>query len=167
MALFCSNCGTQVPGSFCPNCGTPVAAGPVNPDIPHPSAGYAPPAQVVGTGGLEPHVASALCYAPFTIGLICSVLFLVIAPYNQNKFVRFSAFQSLFLHLALFVLFIALSMIHLFLVALIHVLSLLFIPLYPLLWLAIIVLFLFLMYKSFNNQQVNLPFIGNLAQKQA
>jgi uncharacterized membrane protein len=153
-----------VPGSFCPNCGTPVAAGPVNPDIPHPSAGYAPPAQVVGTGGLEPHVASALCYAPFTIGLICSVLFLVIAPYNQNKFVRFSAFQSLFLHLALFVLFIALSMIHLFLVALIHVLSLLFIPL---LWLAIIVLFLFLMYKSFNNQQVNLPFIGNLAQKQA
>jgi len=167
MALFCANCGTQVPGSFCPNCGTPVAAGPVNPDIPNPSAGYAASAQVVGAGGLEPHVASALCYAPFVVGLICSVLFLVIAPYNQNKFVRFSAFQSLFLHLAIFVLFIALSIVHLFLVALIHVLSLLFIPLYPLLWLAILVLFLFLMYKSFNNQQVNLPFIGDLAQKQA
>ena len=167
MALFCSNCGTQVPGSFCPNCGTPVAAGPVNPDIPNPSAAYAPPAQVVGAGGLEPHVASALCYAPFAIGLICSILFLVIAPFNQNKFVRFSAFQSLFLHLALFVLYIGMLIIQSILFALIHVLSLFFFPLFTLVGLAVLLLFLFLMYKSFNNQQVNLPIIGDLAQKQA
>jgi uncharacterized membrane protein len=164
MALFCSNCGTQVPGSFCPNCGTPVAAAPVNPN---PSVGYAPPVQVVGTGGLEPHVASALCYAPFTIGLICSVLFLVIAPFNQNKFVRFSAFQSLFLHLALFVSYIAMLIVQSILFALIHALSLFFFPLFTLLGLAVLVLFLFMMYKSFNNQQVNLPVIGDLAQKQA
>jgi uncharacterized membrane protein len=166
MALFCANCGTQVPGSFCPNCGTPVVAGPAHPDIPNPSAGYAP-TQVVGTGGLEPHVASALCYAPFFIGLICSVLFLVIAPFNQNKFVRFSAFQSLFLHLALFVFYIAMVIVQSLLFALIHVLSLFFFPLFTLLGLAVLVLFLFLMYKSFNNQQVNLPLIGDLAQKQA
>ncbi len=38
---------------------------------------------------------------------------------------------------------------------------------YPLLWLCIFVLFIVLMYKAYNNQTVKLPFIGDLAQKQA
>jgi uncharacterized membrane protein len=165
MALFCANCGAQVPGSFCPNCGTPVAsAGAPTADG---GATFAAPPPVVAAGGLEAHVASALCYVPFAIGLICSVLFLLIAPYNQNKFVRFSAFQSLFLHLGLFVLFAALGIIQVILAAIIHLFALIFVPLYPILWLAVLVLFLFLMYKSFNNQKVKLPFIGDLADKQA
>jgi uncharacterized membrane protein len=165
MAAFCSNCGAQVPGSFCPNCGTAITAGAANPTA---SAAYAPPPQVIATsGGLESHVASALCYTPFVIGLICSILFLVIAPYNQNKLVRFSAFQSLFLHLGLFVLGIALGIVSVILTAISHVLALVLIPVYPLVWLGILILLLFLMYKSFNNQKVKLPVIGDLAEKQA
>jgi uncharacterized membrane protein len=133
---------------------------------PDPGA-YAPPPQTVAAGGLEPHIAAALCYTPFAIGLIASIIFVIAAPYNQNKFIRFSAFQSLFLHLAIFLLGIVLGIVFGIIAAMIHVFSLVLIPIWPLLWIGILVLFLFMMYKSFNNQKVKLPFIGDLADKQA
>ena len=43
--------------------------------------------------GMTDNVASALCYA---LGFITGILFLVLAPYNQNRMVRFHAFQSIF-----------------------------------------------------------------------
>jgi uncharacterized membrane protein len=163
--VFCSNCGAQVPGAFCPNCGTPASAaasgaGPA-------AGGYAPPPVTVAAGGLEPHIASALCYTPFAIGLVASIIFLLVSPYNQNKFVRFSAFQSLFLHLTVFVLGIVLSISFAIIVAIIHVFAAILLPVWPVIWLGILVLMLFMMYKSFNNQKVKLPFIGDLAEKQA
>ena len=103
---FCPNCGAQATGTFCPNCGTAIAGG---------SAGSAggtdtrPLRPPPSSSGLTNNVASMLCYFPFFIGLICSIVFLVVAPYNQNKTVRFNAFQSLFLHFGLFVFWIVLA----------------------------------------------------------
>lgn len=160
---FCANCGAQAQGAFCPNCGTAIGA-PAS--TPAPGAYAAPPA-TIAAGGLEPHIASALCYTPFAIGLIASIIFLLVSPYNQNKFVRFSAFQSLFLHLGLFVAFAALGILFAIVTAMIHVFAALLLPIWPLLWLGCLVLLLFMMYKSFNNEKVKLPFVGDFADRQA
>ena len=163
---FCSNCGSQVQGQFCPNCGTAVGAG-AGAATGNPNAGTYVPPTTVSTGGLEPHIAGALCYTPFVIGLIISIIFVVMPPYNQNKFVRFCAFQSLFLHLAFFVLGIAVSIVFGIITAMIHAFALVFIPIWPLVWVGTLVLLLYMMYKAFNNQKVLLPYIGELAEKQA
>ncbi len=160
---FCANCGAQVQGAFCPNCGTAIGA-PAS--TPAPGAYAAPPATIAG-GGLESHIASALCYTPFAIGLIASIVFLLVAPYNQNKFVRFSAFQSLFLHLGIFVAFAVLGIVFAIITGIIHIFAAILLPIWPLLWLGCLILFLFMMYKSFNNEKVKLPFIGDFAEKQA
>ena len=165
---FCPNCGSQVQGAFCPNCGSSVA-GPGTAGSGSAAAGSNPNASPImaTTGGLEPHIAAALCYTPFAIGIIASILFLLIAPFNQNKFVRFSAFQSLFLHLGVFLLSIVLGVVAGVVTTIAHPLGMVFIAVWPLVWVGILILTLFLMYKSFNNQKLKLPVIGDLADKQA
>ena len=147
---FCLNCGAQTAGAFCPNCGSAVSAGPGA------GASFAPPASV-STAGMSDNVAGALCYL---LGLITGIVFLVISPYNQNKTVRFHAFQSIFLTVAYFVIQIAWSIISL----LTHGLGFL---LYPLLLLFFFVLWLYMMYSAYNNKKIKLPVIGDLAEKQA
>jgi len=162
---FCPNCGSQVQGAFCPNCGSSITGGSgASGAASMPNPGVPP---VAAASGMEPHIGAALCYTPFGIGLIASIILLLVAPYNQNKFVRFSAFQSLFLHLAIFVAFIALGIVSMMVTLVLHFLGFLMVILYPVLWLGILVTMLFLMFKAFNNQTVKLPFIGDLAQKQA
>jgi uncharacterized membrane protein len=134
---------------------------------PNASAYAPPPPGTVAASGLEPHVAGALCYTPFAIGLVASIIFLLVAPFNQNKFVRFNAFQSLFLHLGIFLLGVVMAIIFPILLAILHVFALIFSPVPLLLWLGVLVLLLFMMFKTFNNQQVRLPIIGALADKQA
>jgi uncharacterized membrane protein len=155
---FCPNCGTQAAGAFCPNCGSALGAA---------GGSYGAPSSVGQTSGLTDNLASALCYAPFLIGLVCNIIFLVLAPYNRNRTIRFNAFQSLFLHLALFVFWIVVQMIVGSVALITHGLGFLLVTVYPLLWLAILGLFIYLIIKSYNNQKVKLPFIGDLAEKQA
>jgi len=103
---------------------------------------------------MSDNIAGALCYfGAFVTGII----FLILAPYNQSKFVRFHAFQSIFLFVAWVVLWIVVGMLF-------HVLAL-FIA--PLLSLAGLVLWLYMMYSAFNNKKIKLPIIGDLAEKQA
>ncbi|MGC8761677.1 MAG: hypothetical protein ACP5VC_17095, partial [Bryobacteraceae bacterium] len=100
---YCANCGSPVDGAFCPNCGRPVgqASGGAYP----PPAGGAPQGQYYQQGGYPPpaaaglteNVAGALCYLA---GLITGIIFLVVAPYNTNRTVRFHAFQSIFFNIA-------------------------------------------------------------------
>ena len=163
---FCANCGSQVAGTFCQNCGTPMAGAAANPSGANPSGaaagptpGYAappPPAGAASTG-LTENVAGALCYlATFITGII----FLVIAPYNQNKFVRFHAFQSIFFFVAYIAILILLSMLSL----VTHGIAFL---LYPIVGLGFFVLWLYMMFSAYNNKKVKLPLIGDLAEKQA
>src|SRR5512132_1864227 len=93
---FCSECGTQVADGvqFCTSCGKPMAG--------RPAAASAAPA-----GGLADTVAGLLAY----ITIIPAIIFLVIEPFNKNRFVRFHAFQNLFIAAAGFVLGIGLSIL--------------------------------------------------------
>jgi uncharacterized membrane protein len=82
----------------------------------------------------------------------------VIAPYNQNRAVRFHAFQSIFLHIAANVVFyvgsIVLGMMHLW-------------ALEPLIGLAFLGLWVFVFVKTWQGSKVVLPVIGQLAEQQA
>lgn len=157
---FCPNCGNQVEGRFCAKCGTAVgeAAGAAA------GAGGAvaapPPVQATAMAtqaGLTDNVASALCYA---VGLVTGILFLVLAPYNQNRKIRFHAFQSIFLHAAVIVVWIGML-----LVSAISGGLLLFVM--PIIWLGFFVLWLVLIIKAYQDQKLVLPIIGPLAEKQA
>ena len=164
---YCANCGTQTSGSFCPNCGaaTGGAAGAGTA-----GASYVPPGtpSAVQAAGITENVASALCYTPFLIGLIIDLVLLFLAPYSQNRTIRFNALQSLFLHAALFLMWVAIQIVFGIFAVATHGVGFLFsLGLYPIISLAIIVLFLVMMYKAYNNQRVKLPIIGDLAQKQA
>src|SRR4051812_17831125 len=118
---FCSSCGAAVEGRFCAKCGA-AAAG---------------PAPVFASAGMTDNVAGALCYV---LGLITGIVFLVLPPYNQNKAIRFHAFQSIFLNVAAILLSIVLSI----LVGVLPFLgALLGLFLGPLIWLAFVAIWLY------------------------
>jgi uncharacterized membrane protein len=158
---FCPNCGTQVAGTFCQNCGTSMAGGanPSSGPTPGgPTPGYAAPQPLaVNASGMSENVAGALCYL---VGFITGIIFLVIAPYNQNKFVRFHAFQSIFFNVAYIAVWILMS----FLAVLTHGIGFF---LFPLIGLGAFVLWLYLMFSAYNGKRIKLPIIGDLAEKQA
>ena len=160
--MFCPNCGADVQGRFCAKCGTAVDAATA-------SAGRTPGAQpytaapggsttAATTGGLADNVAGALCYV---LGFITGILFLVLAPYNQNKFVRFHAFQSIFLNVAWVAIWIVEMMMFTVLPwSLVSLLSML-------LSLAFLGIWIFMLIKAYQGERFKLPIIGDLAEKQA
>jgi uncharacterized membrane protein len=110
---------------------------------------------------LTENVAGALCYL---LGLITGVLFLVLAPYNQSKFVRFHAFQAIFFHVAMIAFWIVFTVISVAMPFALHILLTL---ISLLIWLGGVALWLFLMYKAYSNEKFKLPVIGDLAEKQS
>jgi uncharacterized membrane protein len=166
--MFCPNCGASVQGRFCAKCGTSVDAAAA------PSGAAAPGAQAYSTGatpgaqpyaaptatssGIAPNVAGTLSYL---LGFITGILFLVLAPYNQDKFVRFHAFQSIFLSVAWFAVNIAQAMLWVILPwGVASMLSML-------IGLAFFAAVIFLMIKAYQGERFKLPLIGDLAEKQA
>jgi len=159
---FCRNCGAPVEGQFCGKCGASMAAPTGGAPGPAPG-GQVPPPQPAGTG-LSDNVASALCYLA---GFITGIIFLVIAPFNQNKAVRFHAFQSIFLNVAVIVVGIALSVFSSIMFAISWALGSLVGLINLVFGLAVFLLWLYMMWKAYQNQKVVLPIIGPLAEKQA
>ena len=152
MAQFCSSCGAQIAdgSSNCPSCGKASGVG---------GGAAAAPATSQASGGLEENVAGMLAY--FTI--IPAIIFLVIEPYNKNKFVKFHAFQCLFFSIAMFGLGIVLSVFSAipvlgWIIALAGI---------PLIWLATLVIWIVLVMKAYKHQMFKLPVIGEIAAKQA
>ncbi|HVA00556.1 MAG TPA: hypothetical protein VMV34_02775 [Terriglobia bacterium] len=114
--------------------------------------------------GIASNIVALLCYIFWPI--IC-VLFLILEPYNKDKFVRFHAFQALFL--GLFSIGLAIGLVILTtILALIPVLGWI---LNFLVWIAYAVgifgLVIFLMYKAYNGEEYMVPWVGKLAAQQA
>lgn len=163
---FCASCGSAVDGQFCPRCGKPVGAPQASTPPPPPQAQFgqsAPPA-APAAAGLTDNVAGLLCYV---LGFITGILFLVLAPYNQNKFIRFHAFQSIFLSGAWIAVFIVERIIDAALLAISWSLLSLFAVLWMLIGFGFLILWIVLMVKAYQGQRWKLPIIGDLAEKQA
>jgi uncharacterized membrane protein len=165
---FCAKCGVSLaPGAvFCGSCGTPVgAAAPAGPGVPAatpPRAASADP-----LAGMTSNTAALLTYIPF-VGWIIAIVFLVVEPYKNDKFVRFHAFQSIFFAVFCFVLSWAMTAfaISAWWGAGFSMLWM-FTSVFWLIRLAMLAAWLFLMYKAYNNERFMLPVIGPIAAKQA
>lgn len=120
-----------------------------------------PPA--ASSSGLADNVAGLLIYL---IGIL-AIVFLLIEPFNKNKFVRFHCFQCLFFWAAYIACSIALMILS-FVLAMIPVVGgIVAFLLWMALWLGAVVVWILLMVKAYQNQMWKLPFIGELAAKQA
>ena len=126
------------------------------PPPPPQAAGYPPP-PVATASGLQENVAAALCYS---LGFITGILFLVLEPYNKNRNIRFHAFQSIFLSVFFAIVHYAIFFVGMASWGALFILS-------PLISLAFFILWLFMMWKAYNNERIVLPVIGDMALKQA
>ena len=143
MARFCASCGAQMAdtATACPACGKSAAQ----------SAGGgsgAGPAQA--SGGLQDNLAGALAYL-----WIVAIIFLLIEPYNRNKFVRFHSFQALFLGIFSIAGHIVLGIV--------PFIGWVILPFFSL---AIFVVAVICAVKAYGNQEFKLPVLGELAAKQ-
>ena len=149
---FCAKCGSELTAEtkFCAACGAPVGG----PQTPLPTS-----------TAMSSNLAGLLCYV---VGFITGIVFLVIEPYKQDKFVRFHAFQSIFLSAVWFAFHIVWSYLFMGVFwnpfsSLWHLLLLI----NNLVSLAFLACALLLMYKAYHNERYRLPYIGDLAAKQA
>ena len=152
---FCAKCGAQMAEgtTFCGSCGAPVGGA-----APAPSTGAA-------STGMTSNVAGCLAYI---LGFITGIIFLVLDPYKNDKFVRFHAFQSIFYSVVV----IGFHIVWSILTGILGILTLGFLGLIMvMLSLFISLIFLgyaiFMMYKAYQNEYYKAPIIGGLAAKQA
>jgi len=154
--MRCGNCGLEMisGAAFCPSCGRPAGQSWVGTES-------ASRTSAVTSSGLQPNVAGSLCYL---VGFITGIFFLVAEPYKRDPFVRFHAYQSIFVSVAAIVVRIGfgvlLSIMPWSLWSLISMVS-------ALVLLAFFLLFLLLMFKAYSNERFKLPVIGDLAERQA
>lgn len=156
---FCNMCGAQIADgtTTCPACAARMSAAAAAP------AGAGAPAAAVPSSGMADNVAGLLAY----ITIIPAIIFLVMEPYNKNRFVRFHAWQNIFLHVAAVVLWIAL-MILTVAASVIPIVGHLIVMLLGLVvWIGFFVVWVILLIKANAGQMYKLPFIGDLAEKQA
>lgn len=150
--MRCGKCGVEmVPGSaFCASCGQSVSL-----------AAAEPGGTAEATPGLPPNVAGALSYLA---GFVTGILFLVLEPYRRDRFVRFHAVQSIFFSVAWIALYVVLGMLQSLMPwALWHLMA----AISMLVSLALFGVVLWLMYRAYNKERFKLPFIGDLAERQA
>ncbi|MGD0521321.1 MAG: DUF4870 domain-containing protein [Terracidiphilus sp.] len=102
--------------------------------------------------GLSDNSAGALAY----VTVIPAIVFLLVEPYSKNSYIRFHAWQSIFLGIAAFAVQIVLSVI--------PVIGWILIPF---VLIGFLVLWIIVLLKALKGQRYKLPFIGDLAEKQA
>lgn len=112
------------------------------------------------TSALTPNLASALCYFP-----LLAILFLLLAPYNKNRTIRFHAWQCLGLVVAMIALEILLSIATMIIASVSPALAEPVSLVSALISLCGLLLFLVGMFKAYNNQRLNIPILSPLAEK--
>ncbi len=110
------------------------------------------PNAVGASSGLSDNAAGAIAY----ITIIPAIIFLLVEPYNRKPFVRFNAWQCIFLFLSCMVVEIILGMI--------PIVGWIILPFFGL---GVLVLVIFLIIKASQGQRIVLPLIGPFAEKQA
>lgn len=119
------------------------------PDFPQSDSSAATqPAQA----GLSNNAAGALAY----VTIIPAIVFLVVEPYNKNSFVRFHAWQSIFLGIAAVAIQIVLTVIP-------------FVGwiLLPIVMLGFLIVWIMVLVKASRGERFKLPLIGKFAEQQA
>jgi uncharacterized membrane protein len=125
---------------------------PPPPPAPSPSSSSpSSPAPGEQVGGMDVNVAAALSYF-----VIIGIIWLILEPYNKNRFVRFHAFQAI----GLAVVWTGIS----FVLGFIPIIGWIALPFVSL---AIFVVWVICFVKAFQNQWFKLPVIGDFSMQQA
>ena len=140
---FCKSCGQDIGTSvFCPKCGAnQSSAAPV----------AAAPAAAPSTEGLAENIAGLLCYA---VGWVTGIIFLLI---DKRPWVKFQAAQSI-------AVFGGLSIIRIGLIFVGHIVGW---AIFGLIGLVGFVLWIFLMVKAYQHQDVRIPIAADIADSLA
>ncbi len=163
MPIVCGYCGASMPdiSEFCPSCGRPVREG--NFLVPDPPAAADEAADEGAAPAILPPVAwsdrlvGALAYLTF----VPALFFIFLKQYQQRKFVRFHAFQSVFFWAGV----VALLLVGL----LASRLGLLFVWLLigALVLVALFFIWVVLSVKALQGEWFELPWLGTLAGQRA
>ncbi len=148
--MQCRNCGIELVAgaAYCSSCGKPVL-----------ELKAASDTAVALASGMQANVAAALCYLA---GFISAAVFLTLEPYRHNPFVRYHAFQAIFLSVAWILLHFALSG----LIAIVPWTAWrLIATASSLVSLAAVTASILLIYKAWGHKRFKLPLIGDLAEK--
>ena len=113
--------------------------------------GQSPQTPPPSSGGLAPNIAALLGY----IFWIPAILWLVIEPYKNDRFIRFHAWQALVIGVVWFVIYTILT---------ITVIGLFISPLVMLAQLGVAILGAV---KAYNNEMYKFPLIGDFCEKKA
>ena len=141
---FCKACGQDIGTSaFCPKCGANQSSA-----APAPAAA---PAAAPGTEGLAENVAGLLCYA---VGWVTGIIFLLI---DKRPWVKFQAAQSI-------AVFGGLTIIRIGLVFISHFIGW---AIFGLIGLVGFVLWIFLMVKAYQHENVRIPIAADIADSLA
>lgn len=108
--------------------------------------------------GLSDNAAGGLAY----VTIIPAIVFLIVAPFNKNSYIRFHAWQSIFLAVAWFVIEIGLIVLRM-----IPFIGWFTWILRSLVMLGLFILWIICLIKAFNGERFKIPVIGDLAEKQA
>ena len=164
----CAQCGWQLveQAQYCSSCGVEVSQ--ANSQVVDST-----PAAVQDAVAVEPqrpdssvpipeNIAGVIAY----ITIFPAILFLLLAPFKDNRFVRFHSFQHLLLWAAGVGVGIAAGLIGAIL-QLIPFMRVLFLPLGGLIGLAWFFLWLLLVVKAYYHEMFKLPYLGDLAEEWA
>jgi len=147
---FCNMCGAQIADGTT-TCAACSSRAPVVPVV------------SAGTQGMANNVAGMLAY----ITIIPAIIFLVVEPYNKNRFIRFHSWQNIFMHIAAVALWIALFIVS----AVLAVIPILGHLVAFLLWMVLsvgfLIVWILMLIKANQGQMYKLPVIGDMAEKQA
>lgn len=172
----CSLCGVSLPVNalFCPDCGS---------DVPKDVANNSQSAEVPAISNSQPdgrslgasyrvlsgeempfpeNIVGVVAY----VTIIPAVIFLFLEPFKRNLFVRFHSFQHLLLWVAGLVVAIGAGILSAIL-QLIPFMRVLIFPLGGLISLAWFFLWILLVVKAYQHEMFKLPIVGDLAQEWA
>jgi len=168
--MSCPHCAAQMPGTaaFCPGCGRPMLSQSVpGPSMPGESVlGQPMPTEARAqgrVGALPENIAGVLAYFTF----VPAIVFLILDPYNKNRFVRFHSLQCLLLWAAsgLFAIALKLASVVLFIIPVLGPLLVYLVS--TVVVLAAVVIWVVLVVKAFQGEMFKLPLLGDFAAQQA
>jgi len=116
------------------------------------------------SSGLSSSQAAALSYL---LGPITGVIFLVLDPYKQDRFVRFHAMQSIVYSVACIAFSVVWSVAVSILIHFSGWIALLTFPIRLLISLGMFALWLYAMYQAYNHREFSIPLLGPIAAQQA
>jgi uncharacterized membrane protein len=113
----------------------------------------------INVSGLSDNAAGGLSY----VTIIPAIVFLVVEPYKRSSYIRFHAWQSIFLYVAWAVVHILVTVVQ----NLVPTVVFLTLSLWQFVDLAFFVVLVIVFVSAFNGKRFMLPIIGGLAEKQA